>query len=300
MKLSSKEMIILAVFLSIVIIVAGLFLFILPEYEKIEPNQNSLQAEKNELDQVYASLARESTIDQEIEDAIEKANTVSLSFYDEMTTYEADVLVREILEATNMSTKGLSLNDFSTETLTVTDYVETVVTYPLKEYSGFVDDRFDPEELAAAVSYDEDGNLVIPEDFKEKYVQALKEYMTALLSTQSQTVGAITVNFTIEGTRGDFLKFLDYVAGLEKATLINSAKVAYTGTETETNTNNAAPAEGEEGAPVQNNNNTVERVLTDNSEISTSISMTFFCIAPMSEEEFTVAAEAEPEAEPAA
>ena len=299
MKLSSKEMIILAVFLSIVIIVAGLFLFILPEYEKIEPNKNSLQAEKDALDQVYASLAREATIDQEIDDAIQQANTISLSFYDEMTTYEADVLVREILEATNMSTKGLSLSDYSTQTLTVTDYVETIITYPLKQYSGFIDDRFDAEELAASVSYDEDGNLVIPEDFKEKYVQALKEYMTALLSTQSQTVGAVTVNFTIEGTRGDFLKFLDYVAGLEKATIINSTNVAYTGTETNT-ANAAAPAEGEEGAPVQANTTPVERVLNDNSEISTSVSMTFYCITPMSTEEFTVAAEAEPEAEPAA
>ena len=299
MKLSSKEMIILAVFLSIVIIVAGLFLFILPEYEKIEPNKNSLQAEKDALDQIYASLARESTIDQEIDDAIKQANTISLSFYDELTTHEADVIVREILEATNMSTKSLTLNDYATATLTVTDYVEMLVTYPLKEYSGFVDDRINAEELAAAISYDEDGNLIVPEEFKEKYEQALKEYMTALLSTQSQTVGAITVNFTIEGTRGDFLKFLDYVAGLEKATIINSTNVAYTGTETNT-VNAAAPAEGEEGALAQPNTTTVERVLNDNSEISTPITMTFYCITPMVAEEFTAAAEAEPEAEPAA
>lgn len=293
MKLSSKEMIILAVFLSIAIIVAGLFLFILPEYEKIEPNKNSLQAEKDALDQIYASLAREGTIDQEIDDAIEKANTISLSFYDEMTTYEADVLVREILEATNMSTNGLSLNDYTTETLTVTDYVKTIVTYPLKEYSGFIDDSINYEELAASVAYDEDGNLVIPEEFREKYEQALKEYMTALLSTQNQTVGVITVNFTIEGTRGDYLKFLDYVAGLEKATLITSANVAYTGSET-----NTATVEGEEGA-VQNTT-TVERTLNDNSEISTPISMSFYCVTPMAIAEFTAEAEAEPEAEPAA
>ena len=297
MKLSSKEMIILAVFLSIVIIVAGLFLFIMPEYEKIEPNKNSLEGAKNQLDQVYASLAREATIDQEIDDAIEQANTISLSFYDDMTTYEADVIVREILEATNMSTKSLSLSSYTTSVLSVTDYVETIVNYPLKEYSGFVDSRISPEELSAGVSYDENGNLVVPENFEEKYKEALKEYMTALLSTQTQTVGSITVNFTVEGTRGDFLNFLDYVSDLEKATLINSTTVAYTvGEGNNNNNNNAAPAEGEEGAPVQNTPTTTERTLNNNSEISAPISMTFYCITPMSMEEITASAEAEPAA----
>lgn len=297
-------MVIVAVFLSIAIIVAGLFLFILPEYERIDTNKKSLQAARNELDQIYASLAREATIDQEIDDAIEQANTISLSFYDDMTTYEADVIVREILEATNMSTDSLSLSSYTTSTLTVTDYVETIVQYPLKEYSGFIDERIDSAELAAGASYDEEGNLIVPEEFKEQYVEALKEYMAILLSTQSQTVGSITVNFNVKGTRGDFLKFLDYVADLERATIINSTSIAYTGTETTTTTTNntAAETEGEAEGEVQptTTTTTTERTLNDNSEISAPISMTFYCVTPMSAVEITEEAETEPETEPAA
>ena len=312
MKLSSKEMIILAVFLSIAIIVAGLFLFIMPEYEKIQPNKNSLQAAKDERDQVYASLAREATIDKEIDDAIELANTVSLNFYEDMTTYEADVLVREILEATDMSTDSLSLGSFSTATLTVSDFVETIISYPLKEYSGFQPNILNTEDYP--VEYDEDGDLIVPDAYIEKYgeEQALTEYLTALLSTQSQTIGAITVNFTVTGTRGDFLNFLNYIADLEKATIINNTTVAYTGFENDGNTNNnnnnnnnAAPVEGEEGEAAQNvntntNTNTTptEQLLNDNSEISAPISMTFFCVTPMAQVEITTSAEVE--AEPAA
>ena len=295
MKLSSKEMIILAVFLSIVIMVAGTFLFILPEYEKIEPNKNTLQAAKNEKDQIYASLERENTIDQEIQDAIDQANTNSLYFYDDMTTHEADVIIRGILEATNMSTKYLTLDNFATTTLTVTDYIETVVTYPLKEYSGYVPEVIDMSGLT--VQYDEEGNLVIPEDFQEKYEDALKEYMTLILSTQAQTVGAISAKFTVEGTRADFLNFLNYVANLEKATLIDSTTVAYTHTVTNTV---GSPVIGEDGEELPvisggGNSSTTEVQVNDNTIISADVTMTLFCVAPMQPQEDTAQAEAEPE-----
>lgn len=294
MKLSSKEMIILAVFLAIVIMVAGTFLFILPEYEKIEPNKNALQSAKDDKDRVYASLERETTIDKEIQDAIDQANTTSLYFYEEMTTDEADVIIREILEATNMSTKSLTLADYTSSTLTVTDYVEMIVNYPLKDYSGY-----DPGQLNGAdyyIEYDENGKLVVPQDYVDKYGdQALTEFLTAKLSTQAQTVGAITVTFTIEGKRGDFLNFLNYVADLDRATIINSTKVTYTKTINDNNNNNNnAPAEGEEEGPALPAGEAAgEQQLTDNSDISALVSMTLYCVTPMQEQVFE-------EAEPAA
>ena len=315
MKLTSKEMTILAVFLSIVILVAAAFLFILPEYERIEPNKSSLQAAKDEKEQIYASLERENTIDQEIQDAIDLANNVSLYFYEDLTTYEADVIVREILEATNMSTDSLSLGNYTVSTLSVSDYVETVVSYPLKEYAGY-----DPGILYSEnyfIEYDEDGKLIIPQDYVDKYGdQALTEFLTAKLSTQAQTVGAITVTFTVKGTRGDFLNFLNYIADLERATIINSTSVGYTGTienSSNGNGNNSnsnsstpdAPAEGEEGqegeepapaatTPAANTSGNTTIELTDSSDISASISMTLYCITPMQEQK-TTAAETEPE-----
>lgn len=317
MKLTSKEMAILSVFLSIAIIVAGLFLFVLPEYESIEPNKRTLQSAYDERDQVYASLGREATIDQEIRNAIDQANTIALSFYDDMTAQEADVIIREILDETKLSTTSLSIGSFTTYTLTVTDYVSTVVTYPLKDYSGYRDETINGSDYP--ISYDEEGNIIIPEIYLKTYgeEQALTEYLTALLSTQSQTVGAITANFTVSGARGDFLNFLNYVAGLEKATYISSTTVAYTGTvstgtntNTNTNTNTDADtdsegdsAEGEAGAPVVTTGpaaSSVEQSLNNNAEITAPITMTFYCVKPMLPQETTEAeTEPEPESEPA-
>ena len=306
MKLSSKEMTILAVFLSIVILVAATFLFILPEYEKIEPNKNALQAAKDEKEQIYASLERENTIDQEIQDAIDLANNISLYFYEDLTPYDADVIVREILEATNMSTNSLSVGSFTSSTLTITDYVETIVSYPLKDYSGYQPDILQAENYS--IEYDENGKLIIPEDYVRKYgvEQALTEFLAAKLSTQSQTVGAITASFTVNGTRGDFLNFLNYIAGLERATIINSTSVNYTGGDLSTAptapTAPATPAEGEEGeeaaaapAPAAANTSDGNQQLTNNSEVSVSISMTLYCVTPMQAPEETTTAEAEPE-----
>lgn len=282
MKLSNKEKIILAVFLAVVIIVAGIFVIILPEYNKIDGNQKALDAAKAQRQQLYDTLAREDTIDNEIETAIKNANVFSGYFYDDMTTYEADGIVRKILEETNMKTNSLSIGDFSTSTLTVSEYVETIVTYPLKEYSGFVPDTgLDFSQYS--IQYDENGNIIVPDELKDY----LKEFINTVLTTQQQTLGSITVSFTVEGTRGDFLKFLNYVAELEQATYIPSVSIDYTGTASGDNNNNAAqtPEEGnedEETPPADNGTK-----LTDNSPISANISMTLYCAKALQTEAST-------------
>lgn len=280
MKLSNKEKIILAVFLAIVIIAAGIFLIILPEYNKIESNQSALDAAKAQREQLFQTLTRETTIDSEIDTAIKNANVFSGYFYDDMTTYEADVLVRQILADNKMTAYSLSIGDFTTSTLTVSEYVDTVVSYPLKEYSGYMPDLgIDFSDYQ--IEYDENGNMVIPEELQSQMAEVLKEYMNILLSTQQQTLGSISVSMTVNGTRGDFLKFLDNVAAFEKATYIPSVSIAYTGaSEAPVQQQPQTPAEGEDGAeaaepaptPAQG-----ETELTDNSWVSVNITMTFYC-----------------------
>lgn len=289
MKLSNKEKIILAVFLAVVILVAGFFLVILPEYDKISGNQGSLDAVKAQREQLFETLKRETTIDNEIETAIKNANVFSGYFYDDMTTYEADVLVRQILEDNNMSTVSLSIGDFTTSTLTVSEYVDKVVSYPLKEYSGYVPDTgIDFSQYR--IEYDENGNMVIPEELQDQMVDVLKEYMNILLSTQQQTLGSISVSMIVTGKRGDFLNFLDNVAALEKATYIPSVNVAYTVTSA-SHAQDQTPAEGEEGAepveqtPAQATTN--DEILTNNSQISANITITMYCVKALQTEAVT-------------
>lgn len=302
MKLSNKEKIILAVFLAIVILVAGFFLLVKPEYDKIETNKNSLKSAEDQLQSMYQVLAREETIDSEIQAAFDKANKFAPYFYDDLTILDADELTRQILKDANMSTKSLSIGDFTTSTLTVSDYVETVITYPLKQYSGYVPETgIDFSQFS--LEYDENGNIRVPDEVKE----VMKDYLNTLLTTQSQTIGSISVSITVEGTRGDFLKFLDYIAGLEKATYIPSVLISYTdgNTAAQQPETPAAPAEGEEGADQpqqpQQPANGGETQIDDNAEVSVGITITYYCIKPLQAETTTAPeAEGEPGTQPEA
>lgn len=294
MKLSNKEKIILAVFLAVVIIVAGVFLIILPEYNKMEPNKASLANAESQRDQLNQTLLREATIDDEIQTALDKANEFSGKFYDDLTTYQADMILREILTETGLETNTLSISEFTTSSLTLSEYVETVVTYPLKDYSGFVLPT--AIDLSAyGITYDEEGNISVPEGFTlEDTKDLLKEYLRLLLQTQEQTIGSLTVSFNVKGTRKQYIDFLDYIASLEKATHVDSCVVMYTETAGEAGQDGAAP---EVNGTLMNefgNQNIVQ--LTDTSEIETSITMTFYSVIPPQFGSETEAAETTPAA----
>lgn len=278
MKLSNKEKVILAVFLAIVIIVAGAFVVVLPEYNKIEGNRADLENIKNQRDQLYQTLTRESTIDNELKAAADKADKFANYFYDDMTTYEADAMFRQILEEGGLKTDSLNISPFSTSTLTVSEYVETFVSYPLKEYSGYVDDRgidFSQYQL----NYDDEGNIVIDEALKEAMPDMIKditkEYINTLLSSTNQTLGSISASFTVDCTRAEYYDFVDYIHGLERATYIRGASIPYTGKNTVTENQVTVDEEGNE--TTQRVETETEGQLGDDVVTSYNISMTLFC-----------------------
>lgn len=281
MKLSNKEKVILAVFLAIVIIVAGVFLIILPEYNNIEPNKNTLADAQTQRDQINQTLIREATIDQEIQTALDKANRFSGNFYDDLTTYQADMILRDILEATNLQAVNMAIADFSITDLTLEEYVDAVVTYPLKDYSGFVA----PEAIdlsSYGITYDEDGNISVPEDFTlEDTKDLLKDYMKLLLQTQTQTIGSITVSFDVKGTRKDFIDFLDYVAELDKATHIDSCVIGYSKVQSEERDEDGNVVGGGLNGTRMTEFGSENIVrFTDTSNLQSNVTITFYSVIP--------------------
>lgn len=278
MKLSNKEKIILAVFLAIVIIVAGAFVLVVPEYNKIAGNQSSLDEAKNQREQLYQTLTRESTIDNELKAAADKAEKFANYFYDDMTTYEADAVFRQIIEEGGLKTDSLAISPFTTSTLTVSEYVQTFVSYPLKDYSGYVDDTgvdFSQYQL----NYDDEGNIVIDESLQEAMPDIIKDiakdYMNTLLSATEQTLGSISASFTINCTRAEYYDFVDYIHGLERATYISGASIPYTGTNTVTENRTTVDAEGNE--VTERVESETEGQLADDVETSYVINMTLYC-----------------------
>ena len=280
MKLNKSDKIILLVFLVVLILGLGGWLIVYPAIQSISDNQNDLEKAKTERDIVYANLSRESTIDQEIKDAIKQGEELQKYFYDDLTPYQADMILSDILDATKMDTKGLSIGEFTTEELSLEDFVEVAVSYPLKDYADLYGTTVVSED--GSDKQEAPGSAMTYEDFKNTLqndpaaaVSKLKDRYVSYLSLFKQTVGAITIEFTVEGTRGDYLKFLDYVKDMEKATYINSCTIGYTG-------KSADEDEAENNPVVDENGQEEEITFKDNTKIKAQISLTFFSVKPMS------------------
>ncbi len=293
MKLSNKEKVILAVFLAIVIMAVGAFMLVVPEYQKISGNKASLEDARVRRDQLYNSLTRESTIDQELKDAMEAAKDYADYFYDDMTTYQADAMFREILQNGGIGTDSLRIGEFTTSTLSLSTFVETFVTYPLKEYSGYRDSQ-GVDLSQYDLNYDADGNIIEDEAFtaiqEELSAKLLKDLKRLQLSAENQTIGSITADFDVTCTRQQYLDFLDYVHNLERATYIHSAEINYTkapaSTERETPTLPPVTDENGNPLPVQSAAQISDDTrVKDTDESTYSINMTLYCVKELQIEE---------------
>ena len=94
MKISKQERILIVVFLVAAIIGVGVFVFVLPNFNKIGANNKQLATAKQEYSNVLSQLEHESTIDTEISQAYEEGKNLAETFYSDLTEYEADEIMR--------------------------------------------------------------------------------------------------------------------------------------------------------------------------------------------------------------
>ena len=275
MNLSKSEKIILVVFLVVLVLGLGGWLLIYPAIQNIPNSQADLDKAKSEREIVYANLSREDTIDEEIKQALEQGKEMQKYFYDDLQHYEADMIIRDILDKTNMKTEGLSIGGFTTEELSLIDFIEIAVSYPLKEYANIdgvlVSDSVSTES-GVSIS-----DAMTPDEFKEQLnsqeaelQQAVKDYYFSYLSQFTETVGATTITLTVQGTRADYLKFLDYVKDLEKATYISQSSIMYSGASVAVDANGNSTTGG-------------EITYKDSSKVEATITITFYSVKPISE-----------------
>jgi len=98
--LSKNEQIAFYIVIFVVIVLAGLFIFMLPEAQKIEPNKEALNAKQAEYDSLESELgkARRDELERNIIAAYEDGKGASEFFFNEdFTDYEADQFIRELL-----------------------------------------------------------------------------------------------------------------------------------------------------------------------------------------------------------
>ena len=191
MKLSKQERIAAIVVIILVILVAGVFLFIKPNIETIMATKASLEAKRTEYEDDVAKVETKEQLKTQILSAYDKGKDLADMFFPELTSYEVDNEFRAFLDQcanrNNILVEEISVSNPGTAGLSTSVYSPSSTSYALKDYVN--------QGAEAA----EDSNL-------------LRQRMIATNLGDAQTIGASTVSFTVYAlTIDDILTFADQV-----------------------------------------------------------------------------------------
>ena len=250
MNLTNLEKTVIIILVVGGILAAGIFFFDLPAYRGIESANKNLDNMKAQRQQIEEQLAREATIDDEIADAKKEAETLEGDFYPDLTTYEAVEITLAHLKACDMEmTDAVVVSPMATGELSLSYFIPSEVIYDLKSYSAtargtdenallegeFLDGN-KRYSIAANSLTDvqirdvESGEIVemskYTDTMKDAYKEAVCRY--AASNASSQMIGATTVSFTVKGTYENYLKFIDYVFDIERATHMSTVVIPMT------------------------------------------------------------------------
>ena len=190
MKISKQERILIVVFLVAAIIGVGIFVFILPNFNKISDNNKQLASVNKQYADINKQLEHESTIDNEISQAYEDGKNLADKFFNDLTEYEADEIMRKfIANGKDITIDGLTISPFSTQAPSVSVFSPTEVTYPLKDFANTVVETPDKETDFSKLST------------RELVMYAKKLQATLLAASEPVTVGSVTVAFTAHSNK---------------------------------------------------------------------------------------------------
>jgi len=214
MTLSKQERLGILIVAIILILGLGTWLFIVPKIEALNASSTTLTTKQTELDDAKAEAARKDPLKQQVLDAYKEGESLADMFFEEMTTYEADMEFRAFLEQckSNILVESISVSEPTTSTLAPEYFTKDEVIYPLKTYVTQGLEKTE-EEIASEERWNE-----------------LKNALGV-----SQTVGSITVDFTVNTVEPeDLLAFADEVNNYiklengkdtRKAMILNGASI---------------------------------------------------------------------------
>lgn len=191
MKLSKQERIGILVVAIVLILGLGIWMFIVPKIESVNNSNKTLASKEQELANAQSEALLKDSLKDQIMDAYEEGEDYANMFFEEMTTYQADAEFRAFLEQceANVLVESITVGEPTTATLAPQYFEEEEVTYDLKTYVTQDIEKTD-EEIAS----------------EERWTE-LKNALGV-----SQTVGAITVEFTVNALDpADLLDFADEV-----------------------------------------------------------------------------------------
>lgn len=302
MNLGKIEKTIIAVLVIGAIIGFGIFLFVVPSFQKIEKADKRYDSLLAEQQTIYEKLERENTIDDEIKTAKKESEKLEGSFYPDLTTYEATEATLAYLKACNLDTHSISVSEMETYELMLESYEDVIVEYQLKTYSedargidenALTEGQFKDGNKVYTVTYsgisdiqitDEEGNVIEKSKYTDTMVKVYNKSLcrAAQANETKQVVGAITLEFEVDGLYKDYLKFLDYVNDIERASILEDVTIPMT-----VEINESKDSENlyvdESGAVLTGSEaNGGEVVCEDDTMLKdVEVKLTFYCVEPM-------------------
>jgi len=311
--LSKNEQIVIFVLTFLVIAVAGTIFFVMPSRSAVNSNKTlraDKQAQLHQLQEDY-STGKVDQLEAEVTEAYNTGNSVSVSFYEEMSEYQADRVLRNFLkdvkdpytdykDSANIDTDNLVLTGLATETFALNMFVPPEITYPIKDMAqsgaaGTLPPIETTEDLANLTS---DALILLmrgmtPAEavtFYEENKAALSPFIQAgmreVLAGNSETVAVQKVTFKIPLT--SYQANAVYMSTLrnDKAVIVDSVVLSDITPELE----NEGEGEGGEGGGGRNTTITVgEReieIKPYSPESLYEITLAFFCVERMGEPVF--------------
>ena len=197
MKLSKQERIAAIVVVILLILVAGVFVFIKPNIETISSTKATLKAKEKEYNEDVAKVARKEELRKQILDAYDEGKNMADMFFPELASYEADNEFRAFLSQckSNVLVEDFEVSAPTTAGLSTNIFIPEEVQYDLKNYVN-------------------QGTNV---DITKIDPNLIRQTTIQLTLGAPQTIGATTVTFTVKATSyEELLKFADEVNNYQK------------------------------------------------------------------------------------
>lgn len=197
MKLSKQERIAAIFVIIVIIIVAGVFLFIKPNIETINTTRATLDTTKKEYEADVEKAERKEPLKEDILAAYDKGKNMADMFFPELKTYELDNEVRAFLEQceAEIVVESLTVSEPGTAGLSTSMFIPPQVQYALKDYVN-------------------QGRVT---DITKTDPGLVRQAMIQAALGDPQTIGASTATFVVKAkTQEAMLAFADEVNNYEK------------------------------------------------------------------------------------
>lgn len=211
MKLNYRDKAILLIFLSILVVVAGIFGLIKPKFEEIDKHEKELDKVKAEWAQIESKINEIEPLQNAIQESYKESTELADDFVDASlisSTYKLDQFMQPHVDACNDEEKKMT---FWAKSVEVGSMSNTTLSYYYFKPSVITSSMFDAADI--------NGN----------YQTAIDEQMAesnALSERTAETVIRTQYGLNAEANKKGIWAFMDKINSLDTAILIDSVNIS--------------------------------------------------------------------------